>query len=438
MAHTPVIEAEWPALSRSLWMATAQAAPDRPAVDGDVTCEVAIIGAGYTGLSAALHLAERGVSVRVLEAQTPGWGASGRNGGQVIPGLKEEPAAVKAHYGEPFGERVVALSAGAPDLVFELIERHAIPCAPVRKGWIQPRHNAASAPIQEERVAQWQARGAPVELLDRRGVADRLGSEAYQGGLIDHRGGAVQPLAYVRGLAAAAEAAGAIVHHLSPVTDLTSAAPPWRLSTPKGTVTALTVILATNAYGGATYHRTLDRLRRSVVPTSSVQIATQPLSQNVRRSILPGGQVASDTRRLLLYYRLDPDGRLVVGGRGAYTEAGVRRQQARLETIAASVFPQLGPCDFPYRWGGMVALTADHMPHLHRLAPGLLTGLGYNGRGIAMATAMGRVLADAASGTGDADLDFPFTPLRPIPFHALRRQVVMAVSGYYALKDRAA
>lgn len=438
MADTPQIEAEWPSLSRSLWTATAPEAPNRPPVEGDVTCDAAIVGAGYTGLSAALHLAERGISVRVLEAHTPGWGASGRNGGQVIPGLKEEPSAVKAHYGEPFGERAVALSAHAPDLVFELIERHAIACAPVRNGWIQPRHNAASAAIQEKRVEEWQARGAPVELLDRAGVAQRLGSEAYEGGLIDHRGGAVQPLSYVRGLAVAAEAAGAIIHHHSPVSDLGSAAPPWRLLAPNGTVTAQTVILATNAYGAPSEHGTLDRLRRSVVPTSSVQIATEPLSHNVRRSILPGGQVASDTRRLLLYYRLDPEGRLVVGGRGAYTEAGVRRQHARLETIAASVFPQLGPSAFPYRWGGMVALTADHIPHLHRLAPGLLAGLGYNGRGIAMATAMGKVLADAASGANDADLDFPFTPLRPIPFHALRRQVVMAVSGYYALKDRAA
>ena len=428
------IESEPDALARSLWTATANPRPDTPPLTGDAETTVAVIGGGFAGLSAALHLAQRGIAVTLLEAKHPGWGASGRNGGQVIPGLKEDPDAVEAFYGSAAGGRAATLSGDAPSLVFDLIERYGIACGAVRNGWIQPRHDEASAGLQRTRAEAWRRRGVDVELLDADEIAARLGSEGYVGGMADPRGGSLQPLNYALGLAHAAIGEGARIHGHSPVEDMTRQDDRWRLVTPGGTLTAANVLVATNAYSGDL----TGALKRSVVPACSVQVATEPLSDNIRRSILPGGEVASDTRRLLLYYRLDPEGRFIIGGRGAYSSSGVVKQQARLRAAALHLFPQLGERDWPFHWGGMVALTTDHLPHLHRLGPGLYAGLGFNGRGVAMATAMGRVLADKAAGAPDEDLDFPVTTLKPIPFHAIRKQVVGAISGYYAVRDRLA
>ncbi|MCX8101794.1 MAG: FAD-binding oxidoreductase [Geminicoccaceae bacterium] len=420
-------------LANSLWTATAPPGPSCPPLEGEVEAEVAIVGGGYTGLSAALHLAERRVSVVLLEAHEPGWGASGRNGGQVIPGLKEDPDAVERILGPTFGRRAVRLSGEAPDLVFDLVARHGIACGAVRAGWIQPAPDEAGVRLQRARVEQWQRRGAPVEWLDRGAVSAALGTGLYLGGLLDRRAGSLQPLAYARGLAAAAIRAGARICGRSPALRLERAGAGWRVRSPRGAVRARTVLLCTNGYSDGL----LPGLARALVPVVSVQVASAPLSENVRRSILPGGEAASDTRRLLVYFRLDPEGRLVIGGRGAASERGVRAAQARLRRLAQRMFPQL-PDDLVWEraWGGRVALTENHLPFLVEPAPGLVAAAGYNGRGVAMATAMGRVLADKASGVPDDELDFPLTRLRPIPFHALHRPAMALAVAAKAVRDR--
>ncbi|HZD26729.1 MAG TPA: FAD-dependent oxidoreductase, partial [Alphaproteobacteria bacterium] len=205
---------------RSLWQATAVPAPDCPPLAGERRIDVAVIGGGFTGLSAALHLAEAGAKVAVLEAREPGWGASGRNGGMVIPGLKEDPDDLVARHGPEAGEAMVRASAATADLVFGLIERHSIDCDARRAGWIQPAHTAAALPALRRRYEQWAGRGADVAWLSREEIAARLGSDRYHGGWIDRRGGGLQPLSYARGLARAAQAAGAAVHGQSPVTAL--------------------------------------------------------------------------------------------------------------------------------------------------------------------------------------------------------------------------
>ena len=427
-----VIEDEPETLARSLWTATAREAPAVQPLRGEAEAEVAVVGGGFTGLSAALHLAERGVEVRLLEARTPGWGASGRNGGQVIAGLKLDPDELLARYGPTFGPRVVALAGEAPSLVFDLIERHGIECDADRTGWIQPAHDEASLARQARRVEQWRRHTDAIEPLGREAVRDLLGTERYAGGLIDRRGGGLHPLDYAYGLAAAAGRAGAAIHGHSAVRDLAREGGAWRLTTTGGSLVARTVILATNGYSGPLE----DRLRRSVIPVCSAQVATEPLGDNLARTVLPGRQVASDTRRLLLYYRVTREGRFVMGGRGAPDEAGLRDRQEQLRRAAVELFPQLDAAEWPMAWGGLVAITADHLPHLERLGEGLYAGYGYNGRGVAMATAMGRVLADLASGTPEGALDFPLTTPRPIPLHALRRWIVRGVSTYYAARDR--
>jgi glycine/D-amino acid oxidase-like deaminating enzyme len=427
-----MIANETPASADCLWTATARPGPSWPAFAGSAEAEVAIVGGGYSGLSAALHLAERGRSVILLEAETPGWGASGRNGGQVIAGLKEDPDEVERIFGPGMGRRVNALAAGAPDMVFALIERFAIACDAAAAGWLQPAADLASLELLRARVAQWQRRGAPVELLDRAVTETKLGSRFYLGALRDARGGTVQPLDYAQGLARAATSRGARIVAHARVIDLEPAPTGWRLTTRHGQVQAGSVLLATNGYTD----RLWPGLARTVVPVRSVQVATAPLGDTLRRRILPDGEAASDARRLLVYFRLDAQGRLVIGGRGAYHERGARAAQARLRRAALTIFPDLGAPHWEHAWGGFVALTEDHLPQLCEPAPGLLTLLGYNGRGIAMATALGRVVADHLTGTPAAELDFPLSRLREMPLHALRRPLVGALTAWAGLRDR--
>jgi glycine/D-amino acid oxidase-like deaminating enzyme len=411
----------------SLWEATAAPAPETQTIQGALQAEVAIVGAGFTGLSAALHLAEAGRDVVVIDAQAPGWGASGRNGGQVIAGVKDDPDVLEQRH----GTALVATVGSGPDLVFDLIARHAIDCSPVRSGWLQLAVSEATLRVASGRAAQWQARGAPVRVLDPQEAARLSGSGVYVGGWLDRRGGTVQPLAYARGLAAAAQRAGARIFSASPATGLAPNGGSWDVQTPHGSVRAATVILATNAYTD----RLHDSLRRSVVAVPSYQIATDPLPEALRASILPEGQSVSDMRRLLRYFRTDAAGRLVMGARGVYGDASPAQAMRRQLQAVREIYPQAAALAFPYRWGGMVAVTPDHMPHLHALAPGLLAGLGYNGRGVAMATLMGKLLADWAGGADADALGFPVTPLSPMRLHAFSRMGVRAAVQYFAARD---
>ncbi|TNF63070.1 MAG: FAD-binding oxidoreductase, partial [Rhodobacteraceae bacterium] len=188
----------------------------------------------------------------------------------------------------------------------------------------------------------------------------------------------------------------------------------------------------TNGYSGPLH----GGLARSVVPVRSVQVATAPLSENLRGTILPERNQVSDMARLLLYFRVDARGRFIMGGRGTFRDTSTRAQMEALRAASLRVFPQLRGVEWTHAWGGNVAITPDHFPHLHELAPGLAAGLGYNGRGVAMATAMGRELARWARGTAPADLDYPVTPLRPLPLHGLHRLGVSAEILRMRLLDR--
>ncbi|RKF14166.1 FAD-binding oxidoreductase [Roseovarius spongiae] len=426
-----MIANEIPGIANSVWTATANPTPDFPALRGRAETDVAVIGGGYTGLSAALHLAERGVSVTLLESETPGWGASGRNGGQVNPGLKEDPDTVRVRFGVEMGERMIAMSGASGDLVADLVRRHGIDCGFAQKGWVQPIHDDAAMKTVSERVAQWTRRDAPMRLLSRDEAADILGSTAYQGAMIDERGGKLHPLNYAIGLARAARDAGAVLHSHSRVSEIRRDGAGSTIVTAEGQLSARRVLVCTNAYTGDP----TPRLARTQVPVRSIQVATDPLGDDLRRSILPRGHSASDSRRLLLYFRFDDEGRFLIGGRGDYSERGVERQFAALRRAAAVIYPQLADIEWRYAWGGFVSITTDHYPHLHRLSDNAMTALGYMGRGVAMATAMGRELADWAAGTPAEELNFPVTPMRPIPFHFLRKPAVAAAVTWARFRD---
>jgi glycine/D-amino acid oxidase-like deaminating enzyme len=394
--------------------------------------DVAIVGAGYSGLAAALQLVESGASVVVLESGEPGWGASGRNGGQVIPGLKSDPDELVATFGPEAGEHLARVAGGAADTVFALIARQGIDCEARQCGWIQPAFADADLGLIARRAEQWQRRGAPVEVLDRDTVRKLVGSPIYRGGWIDRRAGSVQPLSYSRGLARAAQQAGALVCGGSRVIALARDGGRWKVTTAHGpTVSAERVLLATNGYTDALW----PRLRQTVIAANSFQVATERLPDAVRRTVLPEGHVASDTRKLLLYYRCDHHGRLIMGGRGPFREPAGPRDFRHLETMIGLLFPQLKGVRCEFYWSGRIALTRDHVPHVHQPAPGLSVLLGYNGRGVAMATTLATLVAKNIIAPADNPLPLPVTDIRPIPLHSLHRIYATAIMQTYRLSD---
>jgi glycine/D-amino acid oxidase-like deaminating enzyme len=420
-------------LAPSLWAATAPPAPATPPLEASTRADVCVIGAGYAGLSTALTLAERGVQTIVLEAREPGWGGSGRNGGQVIPGLKYDPDELDAMFGPERGPRLVDFVGRAADAVFDLIARHRMDVPHTRSGWIQGAHSQASVELVKRRSAQWQRRGADVSFLDKQETDRHLGTSQYLASWIDRRGGAVQPLAYARGLVRAALKAGAAIHGDTPATGLERREGKWIVTTRAGaSVTADKVVICTNAYGGELW----PHLKQTVIAPNSYQIATAPLSDNVRKSILPFGQVSSDARRLLVYFRLDDQGRLLVGGRGPLREPHGEGDWAHLEAMLPRLFPQAQGAPIAYRWCGRVAITRDFLPHLHAPAPGLLIDIGCMGRGIALQTAMGRAMADYVAIGNEAALPLPLTPVRPLPLYGLHNAVAAAFIAWYRFLDR--
>jgi len=335
-------------------------------------------------------------------------------------------------FGNELGPRLVAAVGSVGDEVFSLIERHAIACDGERKGWLQPAFSARSLEVAERRCAQWRQRGAPVAPVDRSRMARLIGSEHYLGGWEDLRGGHVQPLSYVRGLAAAAQRAGALFHSASPVTSLTRQGAKWHLTTPSGSVEAGQVLLATNGYTDALW----PGLARTVVPMVSFQAATPPLPDALGKDILPEGHAASDTRRLLWYFRRDAHGRLVMGGRAPYREDLGPADAGFVRHAVDRLFPQLRQTPFEFHWFGRVAMTQDHLPHLHRLDDGLWAALGYNGRGVGLATLLGRHLAELASGAAAQDIPFPVTAMRPIVGYPFTRLAARVLTEYYRVRDR--
>jgi glycine/D-amino acid oxidase-like deaminating enzyme len=412
----------------------ARAAPPPPEttpLTGRPHVGVAVIGAGFTGLSAALHLAEAGVDVAVLEAKEIGWGASGRAFGQVVPYLKIGHADILRHYGPERGARVIDAIAAGPDLVFELIAKHKMDCWAVRTGLIFAAHAPAGRRDLERRTAYWQDRGAPVAMLEGAHCAELVGSSLYAAASLDRRGGNLNPLAYTRGLARAAVAAGAVIHTRTPVRGIARRDGRWAVEAGADGLTADAVVLATNAYTGDLW----PGLRESIIPLRGHGFVTAPLSDNVGKSILPERQSLTDTRRLFSGVRMLPDGRLHGSAYGPISgpepAADFRRVDARIRHL----YPQLGTVQWQETWTGWVAMTTDHVPRVHELAPGLLAGLGYNGRGIAAATLMGRELAARVRGASDDTMVFPLVPVRPQSWYRAAPFLVGALARWYRVLD---
>ncbi|MEA2885130.1 MAG: hypothetical protein QOH32_4386 [Bradyrhizobium sp.] len=423
---------DWP---DSLWTAVTPPGPDLPALAGDVRADVVVIGAGFTGLSSALHLREAGVDVAVVEAMEPGWGASGRNNGQVIPTLsRPDPDYIVARHGAA-GERFVALLRDSASVLFDLARRYQIDAEQEQSGWVQPVHSPGRIRIAERRVRQWSKFGAAVELLSREETRQMLGSDAWFGGFWNRTGGHINPLALSRGLARTVLGRGGRIYARSPALRFERPNDRWAVKTAHGQITGRALIVATNAYTGEFSSLLAPQIAHEVLPVKSWQMATQPLSEAARKTIIPGRQAMSDTHGELYFARYDARHRLVTGGAVIGPGNKAERLKMRVAERLQRLWPQIGDVNFDHVWNGYVGMTTDFLPRIHRLGPDAFGWTGCNGRAVALSIALGDELAKAVRGRPDGELALPFTEPAPIMAHGLLRHLAPLMLMVYRRRD---
>lgn len=417
----------------SLWAKTAPAINACSPLREDISCDVTIIGAGFTGLRAALALAEAGSRVVVIDAGDVGWGASGRTGGQVNPMLPfNGPDQLQKLLSPTYFERLTEVSLNSADELFSLIRRYQIDCDARQHGWLRVDHCKKMRDVSWRNAQSWNRFGAGMTQVDGPELERRSGSPVYQSGILAPKGGAVQPMALVRGLARAALASGVQIFGQTKALQLKQANAHWTVHTSGGNIRSEWVILATNGYTDGL----LPGLARTVMPLVSIQIATDPLSEAQIGSILPDGQTISDTRRVIMFARREPGNQMVFGGLGQQLPNGEIIGFDWLVRDAIRIFPQLANVRWKYRWGGCIALTEDRLPHFHEPQKGLIAGLGYNGRGVAMSHVMGRVLAERVLGARPESLPFPISSVRKMPFRGIQMMGMGTAVWWMRLLDR--
>jgi glycine/D-amino acid oxidase-like deaminating enzyme len=400
-------------LEPSLWYATAAPAPDLGPLEETVEADVCIVGAGYTGLSAALHLAEQGVRVVVLEAEQVGYGCSGRNAGHCTPTFHfYSIPKVRQMVGEPHAERLVRRQTNAAKLVGELIRRYDIDCEWQQTGYLHAAHTPSALAKLERHNETYRAVGKATRVLDRAETARLTGTARFSGAWFHPEGGHLNPLGYSRGLARAVLSQDGRIFVASRVSAIEPAGGRWTVATARGRVLADKVICGTGAYTDG-YWRGLDR---SFTIQPVFVAATQPLSDNVRKSILPDNNTVHDGRGDLFCYKYNKEGRIVAsmfpaGRRGADPAYTRQVMTDRLRWL----YPQVDKVDWEYLWWGDLDMQSRTIPRLFELAPGVVASLGYSGRGVPTGTMMGTVLADWAGGVAARDLTLRPEPLAAAP-----------------------
>lgn len=394
----------------SIWNTTAvETEPSQnSAVEGQV--DVAIVGGGFTGLSTALHCVERGLSCHILEASQIGFGGSGRNVGLVNAAAWLPPQDVRKILGEDDGDRFISHFSRAPDYVFSLIEKYQIQCNATQTGTFHAADGPVGFADLVSRKAEWDRLGEPVDLLSRDEAESYIGSSAFYGALLDRRAGTINPMGYCRGLARVAIAAGALLSIGARAKKLQQETGLWRVTTNKGTLMARHVVLGTNAYTDDLW----PGLKYSFTKINYFQLATRPLGDRIKH-ILPQQQGLWDTGKIMFSLRRDDSERLIIGSMGnvmGNQSGGVSHRWAQKKL--AHLFPKLGWVDFDEAWQGQIAMTPDHLPHIHKLADNLYSPIGYNGRGITTGTVFGQALADLLTGDSEKKLPVPLLTMRRV------------------------
>ncbi len=422
-----------PAHADSYYAATANDGTAYPRLEGPQTCDVCVIGAGYTGLSSALHLAERGHDVIVLEAERVGWGASGRNGGQLGSGQRQDQIELEATLGRTHARALWKLAEESKALAKALIERHAIDCD-LKPGILHAGHSPALAQWNQEYAAKLRdeydyPHARPVSAEE---MGAMLGTKAYQGGYLDTDSGHLHPLNYALGLARAASGAGARIFEQTQAETYRDAAS-ITVRTGRGELRASHLILACNGYLGALE----PRIAGKIMPLNNYILATEPLSETEARSLIRDDVAVADSKFVINYFRLSADRRLLFGGGETYRRQFPRKLKAFVRRHMLRVYPQLEDVGIDYAWGGTLAITLGRMPHFGRLGKRVCFAHGYSGHGVGMATLAGKLLAEAVSGSAERFDVMAGVPARTFPGgRYLRWPAQVAGMLYYALRDR--
>jgi len=413
----------------NLWRVTADTAADLSLNQGATDVDVLIIGGGFTGLRAAIGLADSGHSVALVEAGDLGWGASGRSGGQVNPIMRLQSRKLASLIGEAAADRLIRATIGSANEVFQLIARHGMACDATQRGWAQVAHCDSAAESLRGLAEDWRRFGANIQELDKEETWEATGSTVYEFSLLHPFAGHLHPLKYVHGLARTAVSKGAAIYTHAPAQDLRPRNGRWEITANNQAFIADKVLICTNAYQSGLN----DTLDKSYIPVTPVQLATEVLDDDVYEAVLPEERTIADTRRMIFYARKTADRRLVFGGLG--TRIDGQADYDRIAREATRVFPQLLSVKWEYSWGGHIAMTTDSLPHVHEVAQGVYAALGCNGRGVAMGTVVGRVLSEIINEPG-TEKDVPVIPLKKIPFQPLLKKIIPAGMPLLRVMDR--
>ncbi len=416
----------------SYYAASAHRAPDLPALEGEVRADVVVVGAGYTGLSAALELAQRGYEVVVLEANRVGWGASGRNGGQICTGFSAGLSKIEGWVGLEDARKLFAIAEEGKALIAERVRRHGIDCD-LKWGYLNaaPKARHVEELKEELELAQGRFGYAGLRLVGREEVREMVASPVYVGGLYDAGAGHLHPLNYCLGLAKAAREAGARIFENSNVERLEIGRPAVAV-TARGRVSADFVVLAGNAYLG----RLMPQIRSKVMPVGTYIASTVPLGENRAKSLIPDDIAVADTNFVLNYFRRSSDHRLLFGGRVSYSTIMPPNLPRAMRHKMLDVFPQLADVEFEHTWGGFVAITVERTPDIGRVAPNVYYAQGYSGMGVALSGVVGRIIAEAIAGQAERVDLFAKLPHTPFPGGpALRTPLLAAAMLWYRLRD---